>query len=362
MIEYKFTTGIIFDRLQILLEELKRRKAKSLLIISSPSVIEIPEVKNFTEAVSKNYHLSIFSNVRPDAPIGYLDQIISESTKPDVIIGIGGGSVIDSSKALSLGWQGSTVTELFYKLKTIPTNNIPVIAVPTTAGTGAELSYGAILYDAQTKKKDGIRGSILQPTIALIDVELYTYAPQLLMAEVGFDCLTHAIETYVSVASSELVKYQSVAAINVVLQHLYDATFGSTEALGKVALAAAIMGQNLALSSTCLPHRIQYSLGPKTQTSHAKGLIALYKGWLFEIESTNVFNKLATDLGFQSGSQFIQAITELKSRLNINYTLSSFGVSQADIGIIADDVTGNLHNDPSYESKQTILNILLNSI
>jgi alcohol dehydrogenase class IV len=362
MIEYKFTTGIIFDSLQKLIEKLEHLKVKNLLIISSPTVMAIPKVKTLCEAVSKIYRLSIYSDVRPDAPIGYLDRIINESSKPDVIVGIGGGSVIDSCKALSMGWQDRTIAELFYKVKTLPKTNIPVFAVPTTAGTGAELSYGAILYDPHTKKKDGIRGSILQPTLALIDIELYTYAPQHLKAEVGFDCLTHAIETYVSVASSELVKYQSVAAINVILQHLYDATQGSTHALGKVALAAALMGQNLALSSTCLPHRIQYSLGPKTRTSHAKGLIALYKGWLYEIESTEVFNNLSSDLGYQNTFQFITAINDLKTKLHINYTLSDFGVTETELGIISDDVTGNLQNDPCYESKQTILNILYKSI
>ena len=131
----------------------------------------------------------------------------------------------------------------------------------------------------------------------------------------------------------------------------------------KIAISSALMGINLAYSSTCLPHRIQYIIGPLTKTSHAQGLIALYKGWLthlFEINSLEL-NNLASDLGM-STTQFLDQIQSLKKELNIDYTLSDLGVEKDQIKEISESVTGNVSADPSYKDINTIQNILINSL
>ncbi|MGC4235764.1 MAG: iron-containing alcohol dehydrogenase [Niabella sp.] len=362
MSSYQLSGKIIIGNLSALPGEIEKHNPKSVLVLSSPSVMKNPVVQEFIDKLtSQNSNVTIYGHISPDAPIAALDNLISGIEKPDLIIGIGGGSVMDSSKAISLGWQGASVAELFYKHKKAPLQKIPVFAVPTTAGTGAELSYGAILYDDVNKFKGGIRGPQLQPEVAYLDVALYKTASPKLIAEVGFDCLTHAIETYISTASNPLVQYQSVAAINTVFAHLPQAINKHEQSLSKVAVAATMMGINLALSSTCLPHRIQYVIGPATGTSHAQGLIMLYAGWLKEIALTDRYQMLASEFNLSTDA-LTQKIEQLKRNLDINYRLSDYGVAETDIRHIAEKVEGNLNNDPCYKSTQTIINILKNSL
>jgi alcohol dehydrogenase class IV len=333
-------------------------KSQKILIISSPSVFNNIKVDKLQQTLIANGHnIDTYTKIKPDAPLDDLDFILSNFQKPDIILAIGGGSVIDSSKALSVGWQSASIRDYFDKKVSLPQTKIYTIAVPTTAGTGAELSYGAIIYDVNNGVKGGLRGAILQPNEVVLDIELYLTAPNRLIAEVGFDCLTHAIETYLSTAASPLVRYNSISVINTVFSQLVAATNKDRGALEKMAIAASIMGVNLALSTTCLPHRIQYVIGPITNTSHAQGLIMIYRGWLPIISQTAEFEQLCLDLGI-STSAFNKKITMLKAELEIDYKLSDYGIGREDIELLSSKVTGNVGNDPCYKSLETINEIL----
>ena len=134
-------------------------------------------------------------------------------------------------------------------------------------------------------------------------------------------------------------------------------------ALKNMAIASSMMGVNLAYSSTCLPHRIQYIIGPLTNTSHAQGLIALYKGWIkliAENKSKSGLNNLEYDLG--RGVNLVDKIHKLKEDLNINYSISTLGVNESQIEHIAEKTNGSVQNDPIYKSNETIIKILKESI
>tara|TARA_B110000037_G_C17108124_1_gene500733 strand:- start:1596 stop:2687 length:1092 start_codon:yes stop_codon:yes gene_type:complete len=339
---------------------------KNILIISSKTVWEKSYLSSVIDQLSDKYILKIYTHIQPNAPFSDLQKIIDDykiDASPDTIIAIGGGSIIDAAKALSVSFQNISIADLFYKIKPMPRTSIKLIAIPTTAGTGAELSFGAIIYDDVKNIKGGIRGEIIQPNIVFIDAELYRTAPKKLISEVGFDCLTHAIETYVSLKSDALIRYQSVAAIKTVFTFLPNAVDGDLNALKNMAIASSMMGVNLAYSSTCLPHRIQYIIGPLTNTSHAQGLIALYKGWMkliAENKSKSGLNNLEYDLG--GGVNLVDKIHKLKEDLNINYSISTLGVNESQIEHIAEKTTGSVQNDPIYKSNETIIKILKESI
>ena len=339
---------------------------KNILVVSSKTVWEQSYLKEVIERLPTNYSVKVYTHIKPNAPFRDIQMVIDEFKEknyPDTIIAIGGGSIIDSAKALSVSFQNISIGDLFYKIKPMPTSSVKLIAIPTTAGTGAELSFGAIIYDDVNKVKGGIRGEIIQPNVVLIDAELYKTAPRKLISEVGFDCLTHAIETYISLKSDPIIRYQSVAAIKTVFTFLPNAVDGDLNALKNMAIASSMMGINLAYSSTCLPHRIQYIIGPLTNTSHAQGLIALYKGWMkliAENKSKSGLNNLEYDLG--GGVNLVDKIHKLKEDLNINYSISTLGVNESQIEHIAEKTTGSVQNDPIYKSNETIIKILKESI
>lgn len=339
---------------------------KNILIVSSKTVWEKSYLSRVINDFSEKYIFNIYTHIKPNAPFSDLQKIIDDFSNgelPDTIIAIGGGSIIDAAKALSVSFQQISLNELFYKIKPLPRSSINIIAIPTTAGTGAELSFGAIIYDDVNKIKGGIRGEIIQPNVVFIDPELYKTASKKLISEVGFDCLTHAIETYLSLKSNPLIKYQSVAAIKTVFNFLPSAVDGDLDAIKNMAIASSLMGINLAYSSTCLPHRIQYFIGPLTNTSHAQGLIALYKGWIKLISESKYksgLNDLEIDLGIDYN--LVEKINHLKENLNIDYSLSTLGVNENQIEYIAENILGSVQNDPIYKSNETIIKILKESI
>lgn len=339
---------------------------KEVLVLVSNTILKNFELQSIFNQLSHNSNLHVYSHIRPDAPFEDLDRVISElkNKKLNTIIAIGGGSVIDAAKILSISFEGVDYKDIFYKKEEIPNRKIEVLAIPTTAGTGAELSFGAIIYDNLNAVKGGVRGEIIQPNNVLIDANFHNACPFKLKAEVGFDCLTHAVETYISKKSNALVKSQSISCIQNVFKYLIRACKDNEfYAMEKIAISSALMGINLAYSSTCLPHRIQYAIGPLTHTSHAQGLIALYKGWLKHLEEINLkeLNELAEDLSM-STTQFLNQIQSLKKTLNIDYTISDLGVKKHQTEEISRIVTGNVSADPSYQDINTITNILKYSL
>jgi len=339
---------------------------EEVLVLMSKTVSKSFNLSSILTELGKNRNLHIYSHVRPDAPFEDLDLIINEmKDKPlKTIIAIGGGSVIDAAKALSISFEGTDYKDIFYKKANVPNKKIEVLAIPTTAGTGAELSFGAIIYDNYNAVKGGVRGEIVQPNGVLIDANFHNSCPFKLKAEVGFDCLTHAVETYISKKSNALVRNQAVNCIQNVFNYLIPACKeDSFYAMEKLALSSALMGINLAYSSTCLPHRIQYVIGPITKTSHAQGLIALYKGWINHLVINDIkeLNDLARDLGMDK-IQFTDKIDSLKKKLDIDYTISDLGIKENQIEEIANKVTGNVSADPSYKDINSIVNILKHSL
>ncbi len=348
----------------------KDHLAKSIVgnkiaVICSKSVYLHTHISNVIDDLAKDYDVKLFTDIRPEAPLSDLINIIDYYGKfpPQTIIGIGGGSVIDAAKALKVSFVNGHIEELLARKVALPTYGINVIAIPTTAGTGAELSHGAIIFDEAKSIKVGLRGEVLQPNAVFIDIELYKTLPKKLMAEVGFDCLTHAIETYLSTKSTSLIQFQSVSAIRCVFDHLEDAINGDNHSLSKIAIASTLMGINLAYSTTCLPHRIQYIVGPLTKTSHAQGLIAIYNGWLklvFQDKKKSNLSNLERDLNFKEDLN--EKILLLTNKLKINLTLSDIGLDEIHIESIADQINGPLEYDPSYKDKNTIIEILKHSM
>ncbi len=339
-------------------------KGNRVVVVCSNSVWNKTYIEETISKLKIDCDLKVYNHLRPNAPFSDLQKIVDDYADyaPDTIIGIGGGSVIDACKALSVSFQSISISDLFYKKAAMPSESIHLIAIPTTAGTGAELSFGAIIYDDVNHVKGGIRGEVIQPNTVIIDVDLYKTAPAKLIAEVGFDCLTHAMETYLSVKSDALTRYQSVAAIRTVFDFLPEAVSGDVAALKKMTIASAMMGINLAYSSTCLPHRIQYVIGPMTNTSHAQGLIALYTGWLkliSEDKAKSGLNDLETDMNIEN---IIDNINQLKQDLGINYTISTLGVKESQIEYISQNVKGSVQNDPCYVDNNTIVNVLKQSL
>jgi alcohol dehydrogenase class IV len=351
--DYQLKPEIRVGRLSDIIPKIK--VSGNVLVLTSKSLNKIHRIQE----IFSYENCQVIASVEPELPFSYIEKMYKElEVFPELIIAIGGGSVMDLGKALSVSNDFSTLKGLYSKRLTNYEKRARLFVVPTTFGTGAETSFGSILYDDINGIKDGLRSKFIQSDVVIIDSKLYKSAPSKLMAESGFDCLTHAIETYLSLATNDIVKYQSIAAINIIFDELENAVTNKDEkSIVKMGIASMMMGVNLAYSSTCLPHRIQYVIGPITQTSHAQGLLMLYKGWFKlianqlndRIEIQNMLNDLN-----MSFAEFEGKISLLRRRLNIDYRLRDFDIHEADLDNIAKLVRGNLTNDPFYTDLDSV--------
>ncbi|MBP2628756.1 MAG: alcohol dehydrogenase [Firmicutes bacterium] len=276
--------------------------------------------------------------------------------QPDVVVALGGGSVIDGAKGIILGLStGEKVESYLLGETSIIHVDVPLIAIPTTAGTGSETNWAAILTDRACGIKTSFRHEGFFPRIAIVDPQLTVSLPSRVTLETGFDVFAHAVETYISKSGlSPQIETNSRVAIQLVGQYLPQVLADGHNRIARTSLmyASMLMGFNLANSTTCLPHRLQYPVGVKTNTSHGLGLMALFGSWLehtYEFSSEK-FDRIAAALSGRSTAnkaEFMTVYEEFKQSIDLDYCLTDLSLARQDIGYLADHVSGSLANDPA---------------
>lgn len=273
------------------------------------------------------------------------------------IVAVGGGSVIDLAKAAALRPTPERLDALLGGER-VETGGLPVIALPTTAGSGAEVSHAAIVYHRASRRKRGVRGPGVAARDALVDPDLMVGAPPAVIAGSGFDAIAHAVETSASRAASDLVIHLAGTALPRLLDAVPSA-YRSPDAVGALtdaAYAATLMGVNLANSTTCLPHRLQYPVGARTGSSHAMGVAALMPAWLERTRAVapDALGRLARSAGLAGAdSPPDVAAAALEARILAHLEATGMRVRLRDLGVAAGDidgliaaVEGTLANDP----------------
>jgi alcohol dehydrogenase class IV len=283
-------------------------------------------------------------------------------SRVDVVVAVGGGSVIDLAKAAAVvaaaGGGEASLRALLGGRRVEIGVDPRVVALPTTAGSGAEASHGAIVLDRQSGRKRGIRGPGVAARVALVDPELGASAPRDVTATSGFDAMAHAIETSVSRKATPFTELLAADALRRLLASVPAACDrpGDAVARSEAAYAAMLMGINLALSTTCLPHRLQYPVGALTGTAHARGVAALFPAWLartLEIAPDRLA-RLAVAAGLsderdapeRAAGALVTAVEGHLAGTGMRAGLGSLGVTADDIPALVAAVEGTLTNDP----------------
>ncbi len=298
-----------------------------------------------------NLVVTVQDTISPDPKSDEVDAAIAVARKCscDVVVGLGGGSALDAAKAVGVGIGYESVTEIIGNVLDPSPASLPIVAVPTTAGSGAEVTKGSIITDVERNLKSGIRGEDVFPKVAVVDPTLTSSLTEKVAKETGFDALTHAIESYVARKANQFTSALSERALEVLAANLPRVASGdfSAEVQDGMCFAATLGGINVAAASTCLPHRLQQAMGTVSRISiaHGRGLAVLYPAWL-ELAypyADKKFDRAASLLGYEN---ITHAIRDLLEQLEMTATLDRWEFDQTDIDRFVSGLSGNVENDP----------------
>ncbi|MFA7291978.1 MAG: alcohol dehydrogenase-like regulatory protein ErcA [Rhodocyclaceae bacterium] len=255
----------------------------------------------------------------------------------DVIVALGGGSVIDCAKGIGIvSANGGDILD-YEGVDQIPRPGPPLICIPTTAGTSADISQFAIINNTGKRYKIAIISKTVVPDVALVDPETTTTMPPYLTACTGLDALTHAIEAYVSTASSPVVDVHALAAIALVNAYLPTAIAdpGNIEARENMALASLQAGLAFSNASLGAVHAMAHSLGGYLDMAHGESNALLLDHVIrFNYDSSrDRYQRIGAMFGFDNASeqQLTDSIATLRAQCGILGGLAARGVTRGTI-------------------------------
>jgi alcohol dehydrogenase class IV len=295
--------------------------------------------------------VTVFDDVSPNPTSAEADRgaALAASHGCDLVVGLGGGSAIDAAKAIAVGVGHGPVGPLVGTTLSATCDVLPVIAVPTTAGSGSEVTRGATLTDVTRRLKAGIRGPALFPRVAVVDPDLLASGPAAVAADSGFDALAHAVEGFVARRADPVASALAQCAVPLVAAYLPRIAAGerSSQVREAMALAALLGGFNVATAGTCLPHRMQQAMGlvPRLDLPHGRGLALLYPAWL-RLAHPHAPERLDTIAALLGGPDIHTAMASLLGGCGLTGTLRNQGFTDTDLDTMARAVVGDLGNDP----------------
>ncbi|MBR5609761.1 MAG: bifunctional acetaldehyde-CoA/alcohol dehydrogenase [Elusimicrobiaceae bacterium] len=368
---YKVPSKIYFKRgaLSHALSELAGKQRA--YIITDKTMEQLGHVRTVTDVLENlNIKYRVFSNVLPDPNIANVSEAlqIANSWQPDLIIALGGGSAMDEAKMVWLMYENPTTSfediamrfmDIRKRIYAAPDlgKKATMVAIPTTSGTGSEVTPFTIITDEKTDTKYAITDYALTPDMAIVDPEFVLGMPKSLTAFSGLDVLTHAIEAYTSVFSTNFTEGQALEAIRLVFKYLkssYEKGAQDINAREKMHYAATIAGMAFANAFLGLSHSMAHKLGAMYHIPHGlanalllsyviefnatdkptkQGLFPQYKYPFVKGRYAKIVDFIApsSELGDDKDAKvqkLINMVEQLKADLNIPKSIKEYGIPE----------------------------------
>lgn len=244
------------------LDILKEIKNSNVLIISDSFLVKNHAVNRITEKLSKSNKVKIFDHVEPDPPLNSVSETIKNILEINAtyIIGFGGGSAIDTAKGAIY----------FLKESGKLTKDIKFIAIPTTSGTGSEVTSFAVISDREKHIKHALISDDLLPNATILDVEFTKTVPKSVVANTGMDVLTHILESYVAKGSNDYSEALAEKSGELLVKYLYRSYSNSedSKAREKVHIASNMAGMSFNIAGLGINHSIAHQIGGMYHVAH----------------------------------------------------------------------------------------------
>lgn len=256
-----------------IVNEVKGRNLKKAFVCSDPDLIKFNVTTKVTNILEEsNLEYEIYSNIKPNPTIENVQNGVKayKNSNADYIIAIGGGSSIDTAKAIGIIINNPEFEDVRSLEGLSPTKNkcVPIIAVPTTAGTAAEVTINYVITDAEKNRKFVCVDTNDIPVVAIVDPDMMESMPKGLTAATGMDALTHAIEGLITRGAWEMSDMFHIKAIELISKHLRGAVENTKEGREGMALGQYIAGMGFSNVGLGIVHSMAHPLGALYDTPH----------------------------------------------------------------------------------------------
>lgn len=342
------------------LPELLKLHGRKVLAIVDPFLVGTELFTGVLTSLSDaGLEVVVYSDIKPELPVASLDSAgeFAVAQDPDVILAVGGGSALDAAKLVGLLARHGGPLSTYYGENAVPGPILPLVAVPTTAGTGSEVTPVAVISDPDRELKVGISSPYLVPVAAVVDPEFTLGAPPSVAAFSGIDALVHAVESYTAAmldlpwsgtlpvftgrnAFSDVLALEAVERLGGWLSTAVNQP-GNREAREQVAFGSLLAGMSFGPTGTHISHALQYPIGAMTHTPHGLGtgmmlpyVLDAFRG---DAQSVERVARVGVALGSTSATAAEQYEDAIARIVEIN---ASIGVpaSLAEIGVTADQL------------------------
>lgn len=337
---------------EVLPTEVQSRGFKRILVVTDASLVSAGVVDKVLEELDSNYiPYEVFSDVKPNPTVAEVQEGVKKCQQmgADCIVAIGGGSAIDTAKAIGVIMTNPEYSDVVSLDGACNTKNpcLPIFALPTTAGTAAEVTINYVITDPTRVKKMVCVDPHDIPIVAIVDTELMASMPASLASATGMDALTHAMEGYITKAAWDMTDMFHLKAMSIIYQNLPKAVLEhDMDAINNMGVAQYIAGMGFSNVGLGIVHSMAHQLGAVYDTPHGLANAVLlpyvmrYNGEVCPDRFVDMGRAFGLDMngvtGMDAVMKVVNAIQELNQKLGIPAHLKEVGVKEEDIPMLSE--------------------------
>jgi acetaldehyde dehydrogenase/alcohol dehydrogenase len=325
---------------------LENVQGKKALIVTDKILVKVGAVARVENYLKKTgMAIQVFDDVEPEFVPNTITKMLEQCKgfTPDIVIGLGGGSAIDASKAFRIFYEHPELTfKDIWPIAGPPKKAIPPltktisITIPTTSGTGSEVSPAFVVSDPETNDKRAALSKFLMATVAIVDPDFTDSMPKTVQIDSGLDALSHSVASYVSTFGNDFSGALAIQAVKLVMKNLLAASQGDKEAKGHMHYAACLAGQAFANSGLGIEHYIGHILGARFHLSHGRACaVVLPHAVRFNANAAaDKLMEIAVVTGYRGKNKdeatnyVVDQINSLMKQLGVGLTLRENGVAE----------------------------------
>lgn len=338
--QYHLPVHLVFGR--GMSDQIGKRAAllgKRALVVTGGNSTKRSGLLDKTETLLRESGVSsvLFDKVTPNplTTTVYEGAQLAQAEGCDLVVALGGGSSMDAAKGIAFqSVNGGDINEYIFGVK-FSDKALPVVAVPTTCGTGSEGNGFAVMTNPDTLDKKSLRTGAIIPACSIIDPLLMTTMPKRTLASVGFDALCHNMESYLSSASNPLTAMQSLEGVALAASGLRRVYRDASDLDGwdQLCLASTLGGMTIGAASVTAPHALEHPASGLRNIVHGEGLAALTCPVIRHTlpAAAEKYQELARRIGGPSATDIVEELESLLSEINLCVHLGDFGITEKDI-------------------------------